>query len=74
MSPRHCLALGNRAMAISGGALLLGAGVAYPFAHHFALLLQVLAHLVIPIAAGVFKLGYVIRLAAQHELAQADGG
>jgi hypothetical protein len=73
MNPRHVLSLGNRAMAVSGSAMLLGVGAAYPFAHHFGLLPQVLAHLAIPVAAGVFKLGYVMRLAGQHELAAAGG-
>jgi len=70
MSTQEYLSLGNRAMALSGTAMLLGIGAAYPFAHHLGLALQVLAHLSIAIAAGVFKLGYVIRLAAQHEMAQ----
>lgn len=63
------LAIGNRAMALSGTAMLIGIGAAYPFAHYFGIALQVVAHLSIAIAAGVFKLGYVIRLAAQHEMA-----
>ncbi len=67
MNPRHVLAVGNRAMAWSASAMLLGTAVAYPFADRVGLLLQVLAHLTIPVAAGVFKLGYVLRLAAQHE-------
>lgn len=69
MATQDYLSIGNRAMALSGAAMLLGIGAAYPFAHHLGLALQVLAHLSIAIAAGVFKLGYVIRLAAQHERA-----
>jgi hypothetical protein len=71
MTLQNYLSLGNRAMAVSGTAMLLGVGAAYPFAHHLGLALQVIAHLSIAIAAGFFKLGYVVRLAAQHELAQA---
>lgn len=71
MTPRDYLATGNRAMAVSGTAMLIGIGAAYPFAHHLGLALQVIAHLSIAIAAGVFKLGYVIRLAAQHEQARS---
>ncbi len=73
MGTRDYLSFGNRAMALSGTAMMLGIGAAYPFAHHLGLALQVIAHLSIAIAAGVFKLGYVVRLAAQHELAQAAG-
>lgn len=71
MLNQHHLAIGNRAMALSATALLVGVGAAYPFAHHLGLAMQVLAHLSIAVAAGAFKLGYVIRLAAQHEMAQA---
>ncbi|WP_298828054.1 hypothetical protein [uncultured Piscinibacter sp.] len=70
MAIQDYLSMGNRAMALSGAAMLLGIGAAYPFAHHLGLVLQIVAHLSIAIAAGVFKLGYVIRLAAQHELVQ----
>lgn len=67
----HYLATGNRAMALSGTAMLIGIGAAYPFAHHLGIALQVIAHLSIAIAAGFFKLGYVIRLAAQHEMVRS---
>lgn len=70
-TPHDYLATGNRAMALSGTAMLIGIGAAYPFAHHLGIALQVIAHLSIAVAAGVFKLGYVIRLAAQHALAQS---
>lgn len=70
-TPRDYLATGNRAMALSGTAMLIGIGAAYPFSHHLGIALQVIAHLSIAVAAGVFTLGYVIRLAAQHEQAQA---
>lgn len=73
MSTQHYLTMGNRAMTIAGTTMLLGIGAAYPFAHHFGLALQVIAHLSIAVAAGVFKLGYVLRLAAQHEQALAAG-
>lgn len=70
MDTRTCLSLGNRTMAVSGTAMLLGIGAAYPFAPYFGLLLQIVAHLSIVVAAGFFKLGYVLRLAAQHEQAK----
>ena len=67
METQNYLSMGNRAMALSSAAMLVGISAAYPFAHHLGLALQVIAHLSIPIAAGIFKLGYVFRLAAQHE-------
>lgn len=70
-TPNTYLGLGNRTMAVSGATLLLGVGIAYPFAPHFGLVLQIVAHLAIVVAAGFFKLGYVLRLAAQHEQAKA---
>ncbi|MFT3953741.1 MAG: hypothetical protein QM722_04880 [Piscinibacter sp.] len=69
MATDHYLAIGNRAMACSAAAMLFGIAAAYPFAQHFGMALQIVAHLSIGIAAGFFKLGYVIRLAAQHEIA-----
>lgn len=69
MATHHYLSIGNRAMALSGLALVLSVLAAYPLAHHLGMVLQIVAHLAIAVAAGVFKLGYVIRLAAQHELA-----
>lgn len=60
----------RRAMGYS--ALLVAAAVvlAYPLAHKLSLPAQIVAHLAIPVAAGVFKLGYVARLAAQEALAR----
>lgn len=71
MATQNYLSMGNNAMALSSTVMLIGIGAAYPFAHHLGLLLQVIAHLSIPIAAGIFKLGYVLRLAAQHELRES---
>jgi len=71
MLSRYHLLLGNRTMAFSALALLLGVATAYPFADHVGLGLQIVAHLSIAVSAGAFKLGYVIRLAAQNELGQA---
>ncbi|MCW5665256.1 MAG: hypothetical protein KIT35_15605 [Piscinibacter sp.] len=70
MSTQRYYSLGNRTMALSGLTMLVGVGAAYPFAAHFGLGLQIVAHLAITIAAGFFKLGYVLRLAAQHEQAR----
>ncbi len=55
--------LANRLLSASVVGLVLGVAVAYPWASRFPLGVQVLAHLSIPVAAGVLKLGYVMRLA-----------
>ncbi len=70
-SARRLLALSRKAMAASAAVTLLAALLAYPLAHKLNLPAQILAHLAIPVAAGVFKLGYVARLAAQQAMAPA---
>lgn len=70
MSTHRYFSVGNRTMAASGLTMLVGVFAAYPYAHHFGLALQIVAHLAITVAAGFFKLGYVLRLAAQHEQAK----
>jgi len=67
-SPHQFLETGNRTLAVSGTVFLMSTLIAYPLASRFGLATQVLAHLSIVVAAGFFKLGYVLRLAAQHEL------
>lgn len=62
-SPAGYHQLANRLLATSVAGLALGVAVAYPWASRFPLGVQVLAHLLIPVAAGVLKLGYVMRLA-----------
>ncbi|MBW7860299.1 MAG: hypothetical protein KJZ96_10305 [Rhodocyclaceae bacterium] len=55
-------------LTLTGGAAMAIAAalVAYPYAPHFPLGIQILGHLLIPVGAAAFKLGYVIRLAAQE--------
>jgi len=57
--------LANRLLALAGLAMVLGVYVAYPAAHRFPFGVQLMAHLAIPVAAGVVKLGYVMRLATR---------
>jgi len=40
--------------------------IAYPYAAHFSLPAQIAAHLLLPVAAVIFKLGYVVYLAGVH--------
>ncbi|MBB2485030.1 hypothetical protein H5407_07275 [Mitsuaria sp. WAJ17] len=69
-TPQRFLRTGNRTLMVSFAIMVLSTLVAYPLADQVGLGLQVLAHLAIVIAAGFFKLGYVLRLAAQHEMSQ----
>lgn len=62
------------AMVLSAGAMLTAVAMAYPLAAHFSLVVQAGAHLALPVAAGVFKLGYVARLAAHHALGNFNAG
>lgn len=65
---RRVLAWSSQAMAYSALVAAAAAALAYPLAHELSLPAQILAHLAIPVAAGVFKLGYVARLASQESL------
>ncbi|WP_271008253.1 hypothetical protein [Paucibacter sp. B51] len=60
----------RRAMGYSALVVVAAVVLAYPLAHKLSLPAQIVAHLAIPVAAGVFKLGYVARLAAQEALAR----
>jgi len=46
--------------------------IAYPYAQRFGLGTQIAAHLAIPVSAGFFKLGYVLRLAASEAIGRVD--
>lgn len=58
--------IGNLTLTGGAGMAIAAALVAYPYASHFPLAVQILGHLLIPVGAAAFKLGYVIRLAAQE--------
>lgn len=70
-APRRYLLIGNGTLALSALALLASVLLAYPLADRLGLAGQIAAHLAIPVAAGFFKLGYVVRLAAQQALGAA---
>ncbi|WP_207795944.1 hypothetical protein [Kinneretia aquatilis] len=67
---RRVLAWSRQAMGYSALVVAAAVVLAYPLAHKLSLPAQIVAHLAIPVAAGVFKLGYVARLAAQEALAR----
>lgn len=43
--------------------------IAYPLADRFGMGMQISAHIALTVAAGVLKLSYVLRLAAQEAIA-----
>lgn len=67
---RRLFVWSRRAMGYSALVVAAAVVLAYPLAHKLSLPAQIVAHLAIPVAAGVFKLGYVARLAAQEALAR----
>ncbi len=68
------LTLGRWAMAFAALALLGAGMVAYAWADDFSLPVQIAAHLLMPVAAGLFKLGYVVRLASHQALGNLAAG
>ncbi len=74
LQPRRTLALGRAMMIVAALAMVITALIAYPFAMRFTLPAQIAAHLLMPLSAGIFKLGYVVRLAAHHALGNTAAG
>jgi len=72
--PRKSLHLGRGMMLGAALVMLATVLVAYPYASYFSLPAQVAAHLLLPVAAALFKLGYVVRLAAHHALGNFAAG
>ncbi len=63
--PRHVLSTGRAMMIVAGLGMIASILVAYPLAERFSLGMQIAGHLALPVTAAVFKLGYVVILAAQ---------
>jgi hypothetical protein len=57
---------GDLMMVVGATVAVIAALVAYPYAGDFSMGAQIVGHLLIPIGAAAFKLGYVVRLAAQE--------
>ena len=75
MTPQTPLAHpGDAQIRLRGINMMIGAAfgmittvmIAYPYAAHFSLPAQIAAHLLLPVAAVIFKLGYVVYLAGVH--------
>jgi hypothetical protein len=63
--PRSILTTGQVMMIVAGLGMIASILIAYPLADRFSLGVQIAGHLALPVAAAVFKLGYVVILAAQ---------
>lgn len=57
---------GDLMMLVGAAVAAVAALVAYPYALAFSMGVQIVGHLLIPVGAAAFKLGYVVRLAAQE--------
>jgi len=70
--PQRYLRLSSTTLLTSTCALIASVLIAYPYAQRFGLGTQIAAHLAIPVSAGFFKLGYVLRLAAAESIRKMD--
>lgn len=68
------LTIGRTLMVLSAFGMIASALVAYPFADRFGFALQIAGHIVLPISAAFFKIGYVVRLASHHALGNMNAG
>jgi len=63
---QKCLLLGNFMMLVSFIIISLSITVTFVFDNHFAMWVQILAHIATIIFAGALKIGYVLRCVALH--------
>ncbi|WP_374261645.1 hypothetical protein [Zoogloea sp.] len=73
-NPQRILYAGRAMMVVAAAGMLGSTLVAYPLAERFSLAMQIAGHLALPVSAAVFKLGYVVRLAAHHALGNLQAG
>ncbi|BAL23965.1 hypothetical protein [Azoarcus sp. KH32C] len=74
LTARQTLTLGRTTMLASLLVMIGAILVTYPFSAHFSLVMQIIGHIALPVAAAFFKLGYVARLAAHHALGNLSAG
>lgn len=74
LTARQTLMLGRSTMVLSGLGMIAAALIAYPFAERFGMGMQITGHLVLPVSAAFFKIGYVVRLASHHALGNRSAG
>lgn len=71
---RKTLAISRITMVLAAVTMIATTVMAYPLADRFSLGMQITAHLLLPVSAALFKLGYVVRLAAHHTLGNFAAG
>lgn len=69
---QKCLILGNTMMLVSFIIISLSISVTFFFDSHFAMSIQIFAHIATIIFAGALKLGYVLRCVALHGFGNKD--
>lgn len=72
--PRNVLRLSTRLLVAGLLLLLLGVVVAYGLDSRLTIGTQVAAHSAVILGPSLLKIGYVMRLLAQHYLGKADRG
>lgn len=72
LAPQQLLRLSSQLLLAGLGLLLLGLLAAYGLESRLNLVSLVLAHSLTIIGPGLLKLGYVLRLAAQHGLRRGE--
>lgn len=73
-SPIRILTIGRLLMALASLGMFGAIAIAYWLADGLSIGVQIFGHLALPICAGLFKLGYVVRLAAHHALGNINAG
>ena len=58
---------GTFTLAVASSLLIWSIWVGFIHPHHYSLAVQITAHISTMLAGGLLKLGYVIRLASEHE-------
>jgi len=71
---RQTLAISRITMVLAALAMIVSTLLAYPLADRFSFGVQICAHLLLPVSAALFKLGYVVRLASHHSLGNFAAG
>ncbi|MBX3678564.1 hypothetical protein [Cognatazoarcus halotolerans] len=71
---RKILAISRITMVVAALAMIVTTMLAYPLADRIGFGVQIAAHLLLPISAALFKIGYVVRLASHHTLGNFSAG
>lgn len=72
--PKRYLNYGRVAMLLSAIGMIGAILATYIYADHLSIGQQIAGHLALPIFAAIFKLSYVVRLAAHHAMGNLNAG